>query len=166
MVINLHQNQSVFHNEKLRGLNVIGLFLIFISFLRFYSNWEVTASGFKIKYESIPSPCGADQFLCPGEVTRCIPKSWACDGVADCNGAEDEHNDTCGNHFQICLRIRHKFNILLSLGNWNCLTSELRCSSGTPVCISSRSVCDGIDDCKDKKDEDPQLCGEFFNSMV
>ena len=60
MVINLHQNQSVFHNEKLRGLNVIGLFLIFISFLRFYSNWEVTASGFKIKYESIPSPCGAE----------------------------------------------------------------------------------------------------------
>ena len=60
MVINLHQNQSVFLNKKLRGLNVIGLFLIFISFLRFYSNWEVTASGFKIKYESIPSPCGAE----------------------------------------------------------------------------------------------------------
>ena len=43
--------------------------------------------------------CNWDQFLCPGEVTLCIPKSWACDGVADCNGAEDEHNDTCGNHF-------------------------------------------------------------------
>ena len=44
--------------------------------------------------------CNWDQFLCSGEDSLCIPKSWACDGVADCNGAEDEHNDTCGNQFQ------------------------------------------------------------------
>ena len=29
------------------------------SFLRFYSNWDVSSQGFKLFYESIPSPCGA-----------------------------------------------------------------------------------------------------------
>ena len=43
--------------------------------------------------------CNWDQFQCPGEVSLCIPKSWACDGVADCNGAGDEHYDICGNQF-------------------------------------------------------------------
>ena len=24
--------------------------------------------------------------------------TWACDGIADCDGAEDEYADTCGNY--------------------------------------------------------------------
>ena len=40
-----------------------------------------------------------NEFLCQGEDNLCIPTSWVCDGVADCNGAEDEHAYTCGNYF-------------------------------------------------------------------
>ena len=35
-------------------------------FLRFYSNWDVSAHGFKLIYESIPLPCGAQtNFVAP-----------------------------------------------------------------------------------------------------
>lgn len=35
--------------------------------------------------------CAADEFTCKDKVgDRCIMKSWQCDGVADCHGAEDE----------------------------------------------------------------------------
>ena len=37
-----------------------GLCHILSSFARFYSNWDVSAGGFMIRYESIPSPCGAE----------------------------------------------------------------------------------------------------------
>ena len=50
--------------------------------------------------EILTSGCHSDQFPCPGEEILCIPLTWACDGVADCNGAEDELNDTCGNEFE------------------------------------------------------------------
>ena len=43
--------------------------------------------------------CKKDEFPCPGEEINCIPLTWACDGFADCNGAEDEDVDTCGNYF-------------------------------------------------------------------
>ena len=46
------------------------------------------------------------EFLCPGEDNLCIPTSWVCDGVADCNGAEDEHAYTCGNYFD---NLEHAF---------------------------------------------------------
>ena len=32
-------------------------------FLRFYSNWDVSAHGFKLIYESIPLPCGAQTYF-------------------------------------------------------------------------------------------------------
>ena len=41
--------------------------------------------------------CNETQFLCQGE-DICIPNAWACDGVADCDGAEDEQAQTCGNY--------------------------------------------------------------------
>ena len=42
--------------------------------------------------------CKKDEFPCQGEEIRCIPMTWACDGVADCKEAEDENADTCGNY--------------------------------------------------------------------
>lgn len=37
--------------------------------------------------------CSADEFACKDkDVDRCIMKTWQCDGVADCHGAEDEIN--------------------------------------------------------------------------
>ena len=42
--------------------------------------------------------CKRNEFFCQGEDNQCIPTSWACDGIADCNGAEDENDNTCGNN--------------------------------------------------------------------
>ena len=42
--------------------------------------------------------CKKDEFPCQGEEIRCIPMTWACDGMADCDGGEDEYADTCGNY--------------------------------------------------------------------
>ena len=37
-----------------------------VLFPRFYSNWDVTGHGFKLMYESVPSPCGSDtNFITP-----------------------------------------------------------------------------------------------------
>ena len=41
--------------------------------------------------------CNQNEFPCPGEDIDCIPVKWACDGVADCSGGEDEESQTCGN---------------------------------------------------------------------
>ena len=36
-------------------------------FFRFYSNWDVSARGFKLFYESMPLPCGPENnFVAPG----------------------------------------------------------------------------------------------------
>ena len=42
--------------------------------------------------------CKKDEFPCHGEEIHCIPMTWACDGIADCDGGEDEYADTCGNY--------------------------------------------------------------------
>ena len=49
---------------------------------------------------------------------------------------------------------------LYYLDTWSCKSDEFRCGSGTPVCLFSDDVCDGIDDCMEGKDEDPGMCGE------
>ena len=46
--------------------------------------------------------------------------------------------------------------------DWLCPPNELKCGSGTPVCISPHVICDGVDDCSDGKDEESKLCGKFF----
>ena len=32
-------------------------------FSRFYSNWDVSAQGFRLVYESIPIPCGSETYF-------------------------------------------------------------------------------------------------------
>ena len=43
--------------------------------------------------------CEKNEFLCQGQDNLCIPTPWVCDGVADCFGAEDEDDNTCGNYY-------------------------------------------------------------------
>ena len=43
-----------------------------------------------------PSECGTDGFFCasgadtPGGSEQCIPQTWQCDGMDDCNDGADE----------------------------------------------------------------------------
>ena len=47
---------------------------------------------------------------------------------------------------------------------WSCQIDDLRCDSGTPVCIFSDAVCDEIVDCMDGTDEKHELCGKCYES--
>ena len=61
--------------------------------------------------------------------------------------------------YMIILQIEY-ISLFNQLDTWRCQIEELQCGSGTPVCVSSYAVCDGIEDCIDGKDEDAELCGE------
>lgn len=59
--------------------------------------------------------------------TRCLPKTWICDGYLDCEDTTDEQNcDHC------------------PPGDYYC---------GKEVCLKNSSVCDGNKDCEDGRDE-------------
>ncbi|CAH1999694.1 unnamed protein product [Acanthoscelides obtectus] len=76
-----------------------------------------------------------DGFRC--ELGECINNKKTCDGLPDCRGGEDEHDEVC--------KDRH-----------GCHPSEMRCT-GTHKCIPKHAYCDGINDCGDNEDE-PDVC--------
>ena len=77
--------------------------------------------------------CEPTYFKCNN--SRCIPGRWRCDYDDDCNDGSDEMN---------CVRR-------------NCSESEFRCRSDGR-CLRKVVVCDGVAQCSDHSDEDPQLC--------
>ncbi|XP_075232916.1 sortilin-related receptor-like [Lycorma delicatula] len=79
--------------------------------------------------------CQARQFQCNSGI--CIPDSWVCDGIKDCDKGEDEAH--CSKKLE-CRPDQSKF----------------RCRKDGS-CISLSLVCDGIKQCPDGSDE--LLCG-------
>uniref|UniRef100_A0A3B4B4S2 EGF-like domain-containing protein n=1 Tax=Periophthalmus magnuspinnatus TaxID=409849 RepID=A0A3B4B4S2_9GOBI len=78
---------------------------------------------------AVAKSCRPTEFTCADRLNQCIPKSWQCDGKADCeNGADEE-----------------------GCAPKQCMDSEFRC--GTGQCISSSFVCDEESDCEDGSDE-------------
>lgn len=75
-----------------------------------------------------PPTCNDEQFQCKSGKVTCIPKTWYCDGMAECTDASDEEN--C----PVC-----------SSPNYKC--------PGKTVCLSLSKICDGYDDCPDQSDE-------------
>jgi hypothetical protein len=73
--------------------------------------------------------CGSNQWAC--EDGQCIPSSWLCDGMSDCDGAEDEAG--CGSSASDCLP-----------GNFDC---------GNGSCVPESWQCDGTSDCDNCADE-------------
>ncbi|XP_042882453.1 low-density lipoprotein receptor-like isoform X1 [Penaeus japonicus] len=78
--------------------------------------------------------CSITAFTCNNG--ECIPKSWQCDGTADCHDESDEDPEECPEK--------------------SCKQSEFQCGDGK--CIPHRWQCDGEFDCKDKSDEDSNHC--------
>ena len=77
--------------------------------------------------------CSSEEFLCPlpgSRSERCLPQSWKCDGIPDCEDGRDE----------------------AECPNLVCSPTEVRCSSGTQ-CVSPDYHCDGYPDCGDGSDE-------------
>ncbi|KAL1463904.1 hypothetical protein MTO96_043136 [Rhipicephalus appendiculatus] len=81
--------------------------------------------------------CSERHFKCVAE-GNCVPRSWQCDGVSDCNDGSDEQ----GCH-----------------ANRTCLEAEFKCEQGGR-CIPANWRCDGDGDCADGSDEARATCGD------
>ncbi|KAJ8937574.1 hypothetical protein NQ318_023105 [Aromia moschata] len=92
----------------------------------------------KQKNYTSPSVCPADSFQCR-RGRHCIPNSYVCDGIDNCEDGSDESSDVEG-----------------PCQNVSCGEQQLKCDNTT--CISKHWVCDGDKDCQDGTDEDYAMC--------
>ncbi|XP_052813760.1 low-density lipoprotein receptor-related protein 1-like isoform X2 [Mya arenaria] len=116
--------------------------------------------------------------------SQCVPKSYVCDGHADCEQGEDEKNCAgvpifqCSNVTEFTCR---KGGECISIG-WlcdgeedcadgsdedvgtcqkaQCIQGETVCKTGNQ-CIPDNWFCDDEPDCNDKSDEDTALCSHI-----
>uniref|UniRef100_A0A8C0ZVU4 EGF-like domain-containing protein n=1 Tax=Castor canadensis TaxID=51338 RepID=A0A8C0ZVU4_CASCN len=113
-----------------------------------------------------------NEFKC--DSGRCIPRTWICDGEADCADALDEHQNctrrscsegefTCSNG--LCIRQSFRCDRRNDCGDYSderdcsyptCHENQFTCQNGR--CISKLFVCDKENDCGDDSDELEHLC--------
>ncbi|CAH0549992.1 unnamed protein product [Brassicogethes aeneus] len=76
--------------------------------------------------------CGIDEFPCASNTSICVMNAARCNGTSECPQHEDEKD--CS----------------------SCNVDEFSCGNGK--CIPAQWLCDKVDDCGDKTDEQPELC--------
>lgn len=65
---------------------------------------------------AIFSECLDEEYKCAKG--NCIPKAWLCDLIADCDDAEDENQEHCGQYGSILGGYdMHEFNIRISIAS-------------------------------------------------
>ena len=90
---------------------------------------------------SFGPPCMEDDFRCLNG--RCISKHYYCDHDDDCGDGSDEPH-YCQYDERICPRSTHYCPSIRNKSKFSC--------------IPQAKVCDGMIDCVDHSDEDPNLC--------
>uniref|UniRef100_A0A0N4ZG03 EGF-like domain-containing protein n=1 Tax=Parastrongyloides trichosuri TaxID=131310 RepID=A0A0N4ZG03_PARTI len=119
--------------------------------------------------------CTEDEFYCRSSNT-CVPKSYQCDGDAQCPSGEDELEcSTCNNGAIFCPSTNKcipKWNICDGTAHCPDKSDESNCGCTTcsgnnrvmckksNFCITRDAICDGISNCPDGEDEEgcPGTC--------
>ena len=85
-----------------------------------------------------PRTCFSNEFACL-DGSKCIPRSWVCDGLPHCDDYSDEFHSQCN----------------------NCAADDLfLCKyNGVNICLNAKYQCDGLWHCEGVADELLSLCG-------
>ncbi|XP_076050905.1 neurotrypsin-like [Oratosquilla oratoria] len=84
--------------------------------------------------------------------------------VVKCSGQESSlrecHQHSQGNEACVAKEVA---GVVCRAGIWaNCGVGQFQCGSyNLHTCIDRNQICDGIEHCFDKSDEDPRMCGDF-----
>ena len=64
--------------------------------------------------------------------------------------------------------VRTLSRLLIYLAAVECTDGFVRCGGSSPrvACVAHHKLCDGVDDCGNNWDEDPDTCGQFAYSFI
>jgi integrin beta 2 len=128
--------------------------------------------GVTLGFEQFEPQCSPDEwFKCNDGL--CVTKRWRCDGEPDCVDGSDEIDCSKEEQQPVSSLFGSEEQVVVT-DPWGLSenktqgvlfkpcdnSSEFQCNT-TFLCVPNYWLCDGVNDCTDKSDEDPTMCQNF-----